>query len=131
MTERAFRSWRMLEGASIRLQAGQPWWHGRFKIMKSVRERVKGRSIYRLAQRVASVVSWRPARRSAPIARFLSAAITLGPDRVRTMELSSRQRVSRSRQSLDRPLAADEAGEAGGGGPGRGQAGDAKRGDVG
>src|ERR1019366_1358499 len=38
----------------------------------------------------ASVVSWRPARRRAPIARFLSAAMTLGPDLVRTAELSSR-----------------------------------------
>ena len=51
---------------------------------------VKGRSMYRLAQRVAWVVSWRPARRRAPIARFLSAAMTLGPDLVRTAELSSR-----------------------------------------
>jgi hypothetical protein len=50
---------------------------------------VNGRSILRLAQRVASVVSWRPARWRAPMARFLRAAMILGPDRVRTVDLSS------------------------------------------
>ena len=44
---------------------------------------VKGRSMERLAQRVASVVSWRPARWRAPMARFLSAAMACAPERVR------------------------------------------------
>ena len=51
---------------------------------------VKGRSMLRLAQRVASVVSCRPARCRAPTARFLRVAMALGPERVRTVEWSSR-----------------------------------------
>ncbi len=47
---------------------------------------VKGRSMERLAQRVASVVSCRPARWRAPMARFLSAAMARGPERVRTWD---------------------------------------------
>ena len=50
---------------------------------------VKGRSMERPAHRVASVTSMRPARRSAPIARLRRAAMTLGPDRVLTLDLSS------------------------------------------
>jgi hypothetical protein len=38
---------------------------------------------------VASVTSVRPARRNAPMARFLSAAMALGPERVLTWDLSS------------------------------------------
>jgi hypothetical protein len=44
----------------------------------------------RLAERVASVMSRRPVSRIAPMARFLRAAITRGPDLVWTVELSSR-----------------------------------------
>ena len=50
---------------------------------------VKGRSMERAAHRVASVISVRPAIRSAPMARFLSAAMALGPERVLTWDLSS------------------------------------------
>ena len=50
---------------------------------------VKGRSMERAAHRVASVMSVRPAMRSAPMARFLSVAMALGPDRVLTWDLSS------------------------------------------
>jgi hypothetical protein len=57
---------------------------------------VQGRPMPGLAQRVASVVSCRPARWRAPTARFLKGAVARGPERVRTVELSSRQRVSRS-----------------------------------
>lgn len=41
---------------------------------------LKGRSMKRAADRVASVMSRRPARRRAPIARFLRAAMFCGPD---------------------------------------------------
>jgi hypothetical protein len=51
---------------------------------------VKGRCMFRLAQRVASVVSCRPARCRAPMARFLSATMARGPERVRTWDWSSR-----------------------------------------
>ncbi len=47
---------------------------------------MKGRSMYRQAQRMASVVSCRPARWRAPMARFLSAAMARGPERVRTWD---------------------------------------------
>jgi hypothetical protein len=57
---------------------------------------VNGRSMERAAQRVASVMSVRPAIRSAPIARLRRAAMTLGPFRVLTVDLSSWYRVSRS-----------------------------------
>jgi hypothetical protein len=50
---------------------------------------MKGRSMERPAHRVASVMSVRPAMRSAPMARFLSVAIALGPERVLTWDLSS------------------------------------------
>src|ERR1039457_2667725 len=50
---------------------------------------VNGRSIERPAHRVASVMSMRPAMRSAPIARLRRAAMTLSPDRVLTWDLSS------------------------------------------
>ena len=50
---------------------------------------VNGRSMERPAHRVASVMSMRPARRSAPIARLRRAAMILGPDRVLTWDLSS------------------------------------------
>ncbi len=50
---------------------------------------VKGRSMERAAHRVASVMSVRPAMRSAPMARFLSEAMALGPERVLTRDLSS------------------------------------------
>src|ERR1022692_4001265 len=50
---------------------------------------VNGRSMERPAHRVASVTSMRPAMRSAPIARLRRAAMTLGPDRVLTWDLSS------------------------------------------
>ncbi len=50
---------------------------------------VNGRSMERPAHRVASVMSSRPARRSAPIARLRRAAMILGPDRVLTWDLSS------------------------------------------
>jgi len=50
---------------------------------------VNGRSMERPAHRVASVTSVRPAMRSAPIARLRRAAMTLGPDRVLTCDLSS------------------------------------------
>ena len=64
---------------------------------------VNGRSIDRLAQRVASVTSVRPARRRAQMATLRRAAMILGPDRVRTWDLSSWYRVSRSqcRDSID------------------------------
>ena len=55
-----------------------------------------GLSMDRLAQRVASVTSVRPERRRAQIARLRKAAMTLGPDRVLTCDLSSWYRVSRS-----------------------------------
>jgi hypothetical protein len=51
---------------------------------------VNGRSMDRLAHRVASVMSVHPARRKAPMARLRMAAMILGPDRVLTWELSSR-----------------------------------------
>jgi hypothetical protein len=54
---------------------------------------VNGRSIFRVAQRVASAMSVRPDVRCAPMARFLRVAIILGPDLVRTVESSSRQMV--------------------------------------
>ena len=57
---------------------------------------VNGRSMERPAHRVASVTSVRPAIRSAPIARLRRAAMTLGPFRVLTLDLSSWYRVSRS-----------------------------------
>src|SRR5450759_960220 len=44
----------------------------------------KGRSMDRLAHRVASVMSVRPARRRALMARLRRAAMILGPDRVLT-----------------------------------------------
>ena len=50
---------------------------------------VNGLSMARLAHRVASVTSARPERRRAQMARFLRAAMTLGPDRVLTCDLSS------------------------------------------
>ena len=50
---------------------------------------VNGLSMARLAHRVASVTSARPKRRMAQMARFLRAAMTLGPDRVLTCDLSS------------------------------------------
>ena len=50
---------------------------------------VNGRSMERPAHRVASVTSVRPAIRSAPIARLRRAAMTLGPFRVLTLDLSS------------------------------------------
>ena len=50
---------------------------------------VNGRSMERPAHRVASVTSARPAMRSAPIARLRRAAMTLGPERVLTRDLSS------------------------------------------
>jgi hypothetical protein len=58
--------------------------HGRAKIRM-----VNGRSIERPAHRVASVTSVRLAIRSAPIARLRRAAMTLGPFRVLTLDLSS------------------------------------------
>ena len=91
---------------------------------------VNGRSMDRLAHRVASVTSVRPNRRSAQMARLRSAAMILGPDRVLTWDLSSWYRVSRAVQRLNGPLAADEPGQAGRVGAGCGQAGDAERGDV-
>src|SRR2546429_6371842 len=57
---------------------------------------VNGRSMERPAHRVASVTSVRPAIRSAPIARLRRAAMTLGPFRVLTLDLSSWYKVSRS-----------------------------------
>ena len=56
---------------------------------------VNGR-MERPAHRVASVMSARPARRSAPIAGLRRVAMTLGPDRVLTWDLSSWHKVSRS-----------------------------------
>ena len=50
---------------------------------------VKGLSMERAAHRVASVMSVRPAMRSAPIARLRRVAMALGPDRVLTWDLSS------------------------------------------
>ncbi|WP_430791273.1 Eco29kI family restriction endonuclease, partial [Actinoplanes sp. G11-F43] len=50
---------------------------------------VNGLVISRLAQRVASVMSVRPARRRALMARLRSEARTRGPERVRTREWSS------------------------------------------
>ena len=50
---------------------------------------VKGLSMERPAHRVASVMSGRPARRRAPIARLRRAAMILGPFRVLTWDLSS------------------------------------------
>jgi len=44
--------------------------------------------MYRQAQRVAAVMSGRPAWRNAPMARFLREAMTRGPKRVRTREWS-------------------------------------------
>jgi hypothetical protein len=49
---------------------------------------VKGRFIRRLAHRVASVVSVRPASRRALMARLRRDAMILGPDRVLTRDLS-------------------------------------------
>ena len=57
---------------------------------------VNGRSMERPAHRVASVTSMRPVMRSAPIARLRRAAMTLGPFRVLTLDLSSWYKVSRS-----------------------------------
>jgi hypothetical protein len=57
---------------------------------------MNGRSMERPAHRVASVTSVRPVIRSAPIARLRRAAMTLGPFRVLTLDLSSWYRVSRS-----------------------------------
>jgi hypothetical protein len=64
---------------------------------------VKGRSMERPAHRVASVMSGRPARRRAPIARLRRAAMILGPFRVLTWDLSSCHRVSRTqcKDSID------------------------------
>src|SRR5258707_14514879 len=56
---------------------------------------VKGRSMLRLAHRVASVVSWRPARCRAPTARVLRVAMARGPGRGRTWGWASRERGSR------------------------------------
>jgi hypothetical protein len=68
-----------------------------------------GRSIDRLAHRVASVTSVRPDRRRAQMAKFRSAAMILGPDRVLTWDLSSWYRVSQPVQRLNRPLSAHVA----------------------
>ena len=57
---------------------------------------VNDRSMERLAHRVASVMSVRPARRRALMAGLRMAAMILGPDRVLTRDLSSWYRVSRS-----------------------------------
>lgn len=51
---------------------------------------LNGRSMTRVAQRVASVMSRRPSRWYAPMARLRSAAMTRGPERVRAVESSSR-----------------------------------------
>jgi hypothetical protein len=51
---------------------------------------LKGRSMARPAAQVASVMSRRPVSRCAPIPRFRRAAMTRGPDRVCTVESSSR-----------------------------------------
>ncbi len=64
-----------------------------------------------LAQRVASVVSCRPARWRAPTARFLKVAVARGPERVRTVELFAVVGVAEPVQGLDRPLAADRGGD--------------------
>ena len=57
---------------------------------------MNGRSMDRLAHRVALVMSGRPARRRALMARLRMDAMILGPDRVLTCDLSSWYRVSRS-----------------------------------
>ncbi len=66
--------------------------HGRSEIVDHgvSRRMVKGRSVLRVAQRVASAMSLRPARRIAPTARLRRVAMTLGPDLVWTLESSSR-----------------------------------------
>ena len=66
--------------------------HGRSKIVDhGVRPRSwKGRCILRPAQRVASLMSRRPARCSVPMARLRRPAMTRGPERVRARESSSR-----------------------------------------
>jgi len=50
---------------------------------------VNGLLMLRQAQRVASVMSVRPARRSAPMARLRGQAMTRGPLRVRMRQWSS------------------------------------------
>jgi len=55
-----------------------------------------GLSMDRPAQRAASMTSVRPERRRAQMARLRSAAMTLGPDRVLTCDLSSWYRVSQN-----------------------------------
>ena len=56
-----------------------------------VRPRIwKGRCMLRVAQRVASVMSRRPARCRAPMARLRRPAMTRGPERVWAREWSSR-----------------------------------------
>lgn len=49
-----------------------------------------GRCMKRLAHRVAAVMSVRPVRRSAPMARLRSPAMTWGPDLVLVLDSSSR-----------------------------------------
>ena len=51
---------------------------------------LKGRAMFLAASRVVSVMSRLPVSRIAPSARFLSEAMTRGPDRVLTVESSSR-----------------------------------------
>jgi predicted NACHT family NTPase len=72
--------------------AEDPVWHGRSKIVdQGVRPSSwKGRCILRPAQRVASEMSRRPDKCSAPTARLRRPAMTRGPERVRTREWSSR-----------------------------------------
>jgi hypothetical protein len=83
----------------------------------------------RLAHRVASVMSVRPVRRSAPMARLRRAAMTRGPDRVHTVELFA-VRVSRSQRGDSMPQWPRTASARdGASAPGWGLAGDSQYGD--
>jgi len=90
-----------------------------------------GRSIDRLAQRVASVTSARPARRNAQMA-MRSAAMTLGPGSGSDLRFVLLVKgVAQPVKRLNRPLPADVGGQAGGAGAVRGGAGHAERGYCG
>jgi hypothetical protein len=92
---------------------------------------VKGRSILRLAQRVASVVSCRPARCKAPTARFLRGHGSWPGAGANGGVVFAVEGVAEPVQGPDRPLAADQGGDGLRAGAGGVQAGDAEGGDVG
>ena len=72
---------------------------------------VKGRPMFRLAQRVASVVAYHPARWRAPTARFLKVPWPVPGAGADGEIVFAVEGVAEPVQGLDRLVAADEAGD--------------------